>query len=243
MNKNKFVLFFLIAMLLLAACVPDQLVKANALPVVENTQQAVTATGTVPLSLPTLIPTASEPPTVLPTQTPTQTPTVIPTQVPTQTSIPAPVYTVCNLAGFVADVSIPDYSVIDPGTAFTKTWRLQNVGACSWTSGYDLVFVSGDLMSGPTVVSLPYGVDPGGSVDISVNLVSPSDPGTYQGNWMLRDANGNLFGIRSNVSSSFWVRITVNSTASFAVTHVDNSVNQSGYSGVCPVAFTFAANI
>lgn len=35
----------------------------------------------------------------------------------------------CDQADFVQDVSIPDGTRMLPGQAFTKTWRLRNVGA------------------------------------------------------------------------------------------------------------------
>ena len=170
---------------------------------------------------------------------PTQIPTQIPTQTPTPTQVPIP----CNLAGFVTDVTIPDGSILNPGDTFTKTWRLQNDGTCSWTTGYALVFSSGDLMSGPTVVSLPYNVNPGDTIDLSVSLVAPLNAGTYQGNWMLRDANGSSFGLGSNANLPFWVRIIVNTNQLFAVTSVRGSVNPSSYIGTCPATFSFSADI
>ena len=36
---------------------------------------------------------------------------------------------------FVADVTIPDNTVIAPGTTFTKTWRVRNDGNCTWGPG------------------------------------------------------------------------------------------------------------
>jgi hypothetical protein len=243
MNKKGFVLFFPIAMLLLAACTPASLVKANAQPISETTQPAATATGTLPAALPTLIPTATASSSATQALTPTAIPTQAPTLQPTPTLAPTPIPIPCNLAGFVGDVTIPDGSVLNPGTAYTKTWRLQNLGTCSWTTGYTLVFSSGDLMSGPTVVSLPNNVNPGETIDLSVSLVSPATAGTYQGNWMLRDSNGNVFGVGSNGNQPFWVRIVVGSSAVYAVTEVDTSVNPTGYSGICPVTFTFDANI
>jgi Ig-like domain from next to BRCA1 gene len=227
MSTKIFVPFFLIAMLLLAACTPAPLTKANPLPNVENTQPAATATENVPIITSALHPTPSDTPipSASPTLEPTPTLTQVPTVAPTQTLAPAPVSVPCNLASFVGDVTIPDGSVLNPGQTFAKTWRLQNMGACSWTTSYALVFSNGDLMSGPTVVQLPGNVNPGGTIDLSVSLVAPTSSGTYQGNWMLRDPNGNLFGIGSSGSQPFWVKIVVGSSAEFAVTEVDESVN------------------
>jgi len=135
----------------------------------------------------------------VPTQVP-PTPVYIP---PTPTPIP------CNWARFVADVTIPDNTVILPGQSFTKVWRLQNAGACSWTNAYDLVFVNGTSMNAPAAVDFPGQVNPGQTVDLSVTLTAPSTPGTYTGNWQLRAGNGQVFGIGANANSAFWVKVVV----------------------------------
>jgi len=117
----------------------------------------------------------------------------------------------CNLAapGIPLDVTIPDDTQMTPGQAFTKTWRLQNVGECTWTTEYSLVFASGDAMSAPSSVLLPSETAPGGTVDVSVDMVAPLEPGLYQGYWKLMSSSGQEFGIGANGDSPFWVRIVV----------------------------------
>jgi len=112
-------------------------------------------------------------------------------------------------AGVPIDVTIPDDSELDAGQSFTKTWRLQNVGTCTWTKDYTISLFSGDAMNAPSSVALPNKVDPGQSVDISVDLVAPLESGTYQGNWKLKNANNEWFGIGPGGGSVFWVRIAV----------------------------------
>ncbi len=257
MNKKSYVPFFLIAMLLLAACVPVPVVKAQ--PNLENTQQAATATAIFTNTTSTPIPAATEipaltlpqlptaaptqlttaTPTLLPTATPTQLPTATPTPTFAPTAVPAP----CNLGYLVGDVTIPDGTILNPGDSFIKTWRLENVGACTWTSSYSLVFTNGDLMSAPSVVQLPGNVAPGQTIDLSISMVAPLSAGTYQGYWMLRDPNGNLFGVGSYGSQNFWVQIVVYASAEFAVTKVHGSVSPASYNGICPVTFNFHDNI
>lgn len=121
---------------------------------------------------------------------------------------PAPVKR-CDAAAFVKDVTVADGTFVSPGKTFTKTWRLQNVGTCSWTSSYKLVFISGDGMSAPSQVSLSGNVNPGETVDLSVNLTAPSKKGHYRNYWKLRNASGILFGVGSQADTSFWVDINV----------------------------------
>jgi len=217
-------------------------VKANVEPISENTQQAVTATADSVISTATLNPTATDSPTAVPTTSPTAIPTQVPTVQPTQTLAPTAVPIPCNLAWFVGDVTVPDGSQFNPGDTFTKAWRLQNIGTCTWTTGYSLVYSTGDLMGGATAVFLPSSVNPGDTIDLSVNLTAPASAGTYQGNYLLRDPNGNLFGVGTNGSQLFWVKIVVDNPI-FGVSEVTESANLSTYSGECPVIFTFNANI
>jgi hypothetical protein len=143
----------------------------------------------------------------LPGENPTTTPTLSFAS-PTPYLSPVPVSR-CNAAAFIKDITIPDGSIITPGGAFTKTWRIKNVGTCSWTPSYALVFISGDGMNAPAYVSLPGSVSPGSTIDLTVNLVAPSQKGHYRGNWKLRNASGALFGIGALADTAFWVDINV----------------------------------
>jgi len=117
--------------------------------------------------------------------------------------------TFCDWAKYVADVTVPDGTSFSAGATFTKTWRLRNNGSCTWTTGYSLVFSSGEKMGGPDSVPLPSTVAPGQTVDISVNLTAPATPGSYRGFWQLKNASGAVFGIGTSASSAFWVDIKV----------------------------------
>ncbi len=118
----------------------------------------------------------------------------------------------CDRAQFIADMTVPDGTVIAPGAAFLKTWRLKNVGTCTWTTGYAIVFDSGNKMDAPGLVNLPQSVPPGSTVDASVNLTAPSTAGSYRGYWRFQNADGVPFGIGSAGTKSWWVDIRVTST-------------------------------
>lgn len=147
-------------------------------------------------------PTATH--TAEPSHTPQPTATTPPTNTPppTVTSVP------CNRASFVSDVNYPDESEITIDLNFTKTWRLQNTGSCTWTSGYKIIFSHGDRMDAPGEVQLTGGtVAPGQTVDVSVNLKAPHDPGTYKGYFKLKSSDGAVFGIGAAGSNPFWTEI------------------------------------
>lgn len=116
---------------------------------------------------------------------------------------------ICDQVKFVKDVTIPDEMDIAPGEHFTKTWRLQNAGSCSWGIGYLLYFESGNIMGGPSSMDLTSEtIRPGETLDISVDLVAPEETGTYQGFWKLRNVKGEGFGV-GEYSKAFWVKINV----------------------------------
>ena len=142
------------------------------------------------------------------TLAPPVTPSSTPVPSPTTSSTPS----CTNRARFIRDVSIPDNTNIPAGNSFEKIWRLQNAGTCSWTSDYDLVFQSGNIMSGPPSSPLPGTVAPGTEADIRVSLKAPSADGAHRGNWMLRSEGGVLFGIGVNFDQPFFVQIVVGAT-------------------------------
>jgi hypothetical protein len=109
----------------------------------------------------------------------------------------------------VKDVCVKDGAIFTPGESFSKIWRLENIGTCTWTTEYALVFVEGDKLSASSVVPMPAYVYPGETIDLSVDLVAPEKVGDYRGYWQLRNAKGLLFGVGSEGQKSFWVDITV----------------------------------
>ncbi len=96
-------------------------------------------------------------------------------------------------AAFVADVTVPDGTVIQPGESFVKTWRLRNSGTTTWTTAYTLRFVSDNRMNGPASVSLPRKVAPGEIVEVSVTLTAPPEAGRQRSTWKLHNAAGKPF--------------------------------------------------
>lgn len=165
----------------------------------------------------------------LPSDTPVPTPTF--TLQPTNTQIIPPTNTPkpCLMVGFnnaTIDVTVPDNTVMAPNQVFTKTWRLINLGTCTWNSSYQLVFDHGDGMGVPAnfAQTMTAGnVLPDQSVDVSVSLTAPATAGSYTGYWRFRDPNGVYFGIGG--TSSWVVKIKVVNAVSLTLTPV---VGESG---------------
>lgn len=112
-------------------------------------------------------------------------------------------------AGAPLDVSVPDGTQFSPGDRFTKTWRLTNAGSCTWESDYSVVWFAADAIGVTGEQPLAETVPPGGSIDISVDMVVPEEPRMYQSYWKLRSADGELFGIGPAGDGAFWAQIEV----------------------------------
>lgn len=111
----------------------------------------------------------------------------------------------CNVAAFVADVTIPDDTVMFIEKPFTKIWRLKNIGTCAWTPEYKLVFDSDTRMSAaPTQPLTNISIAPGESVEISVDLIAPAVAGTFRSSWKIQAPSGETFALSSG---PFWVQI------------------------------------
>jgi hypothetical protein len=198
------------------------------------------------------------------TATPSETPaiTTTPTLVPISPSPTGPVVATVDVptadatnpapdkAEFITDVTVPDGEAHGPNRPFVKTWRIQNTGETTWNTSYDLVFVSGSLMSAPASIPMPREVPAGETVDISVELVSPAEAGIYQSLWKLRNDKGQTFGVGDKATDPFWVIISVvaglgagtptaGPSSGEVVTRLTIQVDPPIYSGICPKTFTF----
>lgn len=99
----------------------------------------------------------------------------------------------CNDAIFIEDVTIPDGTIFLPEQQFSKTWRFKNTGTCQWTTSYAIGFAYGDMMKGHET-KLPNSVNPGNTIDVSIQMIAPLTNGWYGGWWRLKSDTGNYFG-------------------------------------------------
>jgi hypothetical protein len=146
----------------------------------EKLQTAVAAT--IAANQPAQIVPTAAPPTLQPTTAPANT-AVVP---PTATPLP------CNQAQFVSE-TIPDGTEFNVGQDFDKSWRLKNIGTCTWNTNYKIIFADGDKMGGPSSKNITISVAPGEQHDFLVDLTAPNTAGTYKGFWQIVDDQGKVF--------------------------------------------------
>jgi len=126
------------------------------------------------------------------TPTPTPSPTLTPTAIKTGT-VAAGINTCYGLV-YVADVTIPDNTKMEPGESFTKTWKVQNTGSCAWAPGFKFSLVGGDGMGGQAL-TLTQPVQIGATTELSIDMSAPTGKtGPIQGTWRMADTNGVFFG-------------------------------------------------
>ncbi|HSB00208.1 MAG TPA: NBR1-Ig-like domain-containing protein [Anaerolineales bacterium] len=199
-NTNSILILFGIIAFAIMACFPVTLMAMPLFkpgqPNPNNASATVQAIVAQTLTaVPTSIPATSTP--IPATNTPVP---------PTNTPLPTAV-SYCDWVKFIKDVTVPDGTKLAAGEVFTKTWRLQNRGTCTWTPDYMLVYTNGDPMGATTAVRLPGYVAPGQTVDVSVTLTAPDKAGYYTSYWMLRNPSGALFGAGNKANEAFYVEI------------------------------------
>jgi len=219
-RKVNFLSILILFALLLTSCggtdaESDTIATAVAMTVSAQETEKAQATATpkptkaVPTSVPDATPTEQNAPTFSP---------------PTA---PGPVGSgdACLRANWIADLTIPDGTVMQPDETFYKTWRVKNNGTCTWNSAYKIIYWSGDLMGGLLEYQFPEVVSPGEEVDITLYLRAPPSNGNYSSYWKIQSEWGGQFGV-GQYDEPLWVTVNVNdsSNPTFAVTNVTYNI-------------------
>ena len=204
-RKLSFVLLLFLATGILASCRAK-----NSAPTQTPTMNVTQALQTVEMRLTQAV-TPSPAATTQAAATPTLSnlsPTPFTSSAASETPVGA---AACNKVapGSPIDVTVDDDTPMQPDQKFTKIWRLVNDGTCTWDRQYSAVWFFGDKFGDILSVPLSGNVPPNGVIEISVDMVAPTKPGSYRSNWKLADASGALFGIGPNGDLPFWVQIVV----------------------------------
>jgi len=143
--------------------------------------------------------TPSATPTLEPTATPTMAPaTATPaiTEVfatPTSTVRVSEQGNVDDKAIYVSDVTIPDGTIVKPGSTVVKIWSVKNIGETTWKTSYQLAYMDGLKDAKEALnIHLANDVKPALSIQVTVTFTAPTEPGTYYSYWRL--TNGERIG-------------------------------------------------
>jgi len=132
----------------------------------------------------------------------------LPALIPTETLISSfpvvltPTITCIDGLAFVDDLTIPDYTLVAPGSMLDKQWLVQNSGSCNWDGRYRLRLVGGDALGAFPEQAL-YPARAGMQATLRIVFTAPLEAGEYFSEWQAFDARGISFG------ESFLIRIIV----------------------------------
>jgi hypothetical protein len=140
---------------------------------------------------------APESPLISPSPALTDTPLPLasPTIPATETPVTVANDELCTTSALLVGETYPDGTIIQAGTVFTKVWRIQNSGTCTWDSTWQLVFTGGDRLGSSLTYNLPLPAEPGQIIEVPIILQSPDGGGQHTGSWMLKAPWGKTFGI------------------------------------------------
>ncbi len=200
MKKNLSIFVLLVILLSATACAFPFVIRSRDDAVKDSVSETVQALIEQTQAAATYTP--------LPTLTLQPTYTYYPTSHPYYR--PQPTAKPCNQAVLVSE-TIKDGTKFTAGESIEKSWRLENIGTCTWSKDYQLVFDSGDRMSGPKSQDIDETVRPGETVDIIIDLEAPDEVDTYKGYWRLATDDDYEF-------ATVWAQIKV--VTEFAVTSV-----------------------
>lgn len=213
--KYKIGFVTLIAVLLLAAC--GSATPAASEPTTDVAAVRTSAASTVIAQF-TLTAAQFTPVVAVPTDTQVPPSTPAPEATVTQTTLP--VAQVTNAAGTVVvlcdkyswdpatvDVNVPDNTTMSPGQDFVKTWKIKNIGSCTWDDTYKLVFSYGNKELKGQAQPLSAQVAPQQEAEVSVQFTAPTLPGTYTSYWTLQNGKGISF--QGNDNKVLYVQIVV----------------------------------
>lgn len=172
-----------------------------------RTSAASTVVSQFTLTAAVFTPTAP-PPTDTPAPEVTGTATVPP--VAQVTNAQGTVVALCDKYAWdvaTVDVNVPDNTVVAPGQDFIKTWKIKNIGSCTWDAGYKLVFSYGDNELKGQAQTLSAAIGPQQEVEVSVQFTAPNLPGTYFSVWTMQNAKGITF--LGNDNKALYVQVVV----------------------------------
>ncbi len=194
--KTKKIALSILLTLLISACVPTQ-TPAPPEPTIDVAALNTAAAQTVVANISA---TALAQPTIESTATLAPSPTVAATLTSAiSLVITAGVGTqglLCDDAGYGVplDVNFTDGSEVTAGQVFIKTWKIRNIGACSWGAGYQVIYGYGEKMDGQAV-ALTSTIIPGQEGEISVQFKAPAKAGEYKSWWRMANPKGSAFGL------------------------------------------------
>ena len=94
---------------------------------------------------------------------------------------------------FLEDLTVPDGSLVKPGSTLDKRWRVENSGTCNWDEKYRLKLIAGPEMGAKPEQAL-YPARSGTQAVLRIIFTAPEEPGPYRSAWQAYGPGGQPFG-------------------------------------------------
>lgn len=94
---------------------------------------------------------------------------------------------------FLEDLTIPDGTLVAPGAALDKQWRVKNSGDCNWDERYRLRLVNGNALGAEPEQAL-YPARAGAEAVLRILFTAPLEAGTYYSEWQAYAPDNTSFG-------------------------------------------------
>lgn len=107
---------------------------------------------------------------------------------------PSPAPPCTDSLKYVADLTIPDETLVLPGQSIEKQWRVENNGTCDWDSRYRMELMEGYSALGAEYDVRLYPARSGTQGTISITFTAPFSPGLFQSAWRASNPDGVPFG-------------------------------------------------
>ena len=94
---------------------------------------------------------------------------------------------------FIQDETIPDGTIVTPGSTIEKKWEVKNSGTCNWGPGYSIQLTGGPSLEAPSPQDL-FPARSGTSLSIRIEFTAPVEEGKYRSAWQAYNPDGIAFG-------------------------------------------------
>jgi hypothetical protein len=94
---------------------------------------------------------------------------------------------------FLGDTTVPDDSIVTPGSTLDKRWLVQNSGTCNWDNRYRLRLINGLALSANIEQAL-FPARAGMQTILQIVFTAPLENGEYISEWQAFDPKGIPFG-------------------------------------------------
>ena len=107
---------------------------------------------------------------------------------------PSPTPPCTNSLKYLEDLNFPDGTIVSPGQAVEKQWRVENNGSCNWDARYRLKLMDGFPPLGASGEQALYPARIGTQATLSIHFTAPLEAGTYRTAWQAHGPDGTAFG-------------------------------------------------